>query len=100
MGITRAWPQAFRIDGAMQTVSTTASSAATTNPVDTQTRYVRLYATQDCHVTSGSGTPTASTANLFLPAGQPEYFKVNPGERVAAIRSTLDGTLYVSEMTS
>lgn len=41
-----------------------------------------------------------TTANGFpLASGTAEYFKVNPGERVAAILASGTGTIVVSEMT-
>jgi hypothetical protein len=35
---------------------------------------------------------------MYLPANQVEYFLVTGGEKVAAIRASADGTLYVTEM--
>ena len=52
--------------------------------------YVRVIADADCHILFGS-SPTATSSSIFIPADQPEIFKVNPGEKVAAI-----GTANVS----
>lgn len=87
---------AFR-PGSTQSAAFTSSSAAISNAVGANTRVVRLVATTDCFVAFGSA-PTATTSGLFLPAGVPEYFRVDSGDKVAAIRSTSDGTLYVTEM--
>lgn len=58
---------------------------------------VRLFATQDCYVRI-SLNPTASNSNsLFLPGGIVEYFGVSPLHKIAAIRSSADGVLYITE---
>ncbi len=75
------------------------STAADLNP---NTIVVRLMATVDCYVAIGpSGSVSATTASMYLPALSPEYFRVNQnaGLRVAA-RGVLGlGTLNVTEMT-
>jgi len=53
--------------------------------------------TTSCHVSVGS-SPTATTCDAKLAAHAPEYFVVTPGQKVAAIRTTTSGTLYVSEV--
>lgn len=80
-----------------QTVSYTGSSAATGSVVNS--RIVRLVSTTDCHIAIAP-SPTATTSDMFLPSGAPEYFVVQGegNDKVAAIRSSSDGTLYVTEM--
>jgi hypothetical protein len=34
-----------------------------------------------------------------MPANEPEYFAVEHGHKIAAIRATADGVLHVTEMT-
>ena len=58
------------------------------------TLYVRICADADCHILFGS-SPTATSSSIFIPADQPEIFKVNPGEKVAAIGSA---NVSVSEL--
>ena len=58
------------------------------------TYYVRICADADCHILFGS-SPTAASSSIFIPADQPEIFKVNPGEKVAAIGSA---NVSVSEL--
>ena len=58
------------------------------------TYYVRICADADCHILFGSN-PTATSSSIFIPADQPEIFKVNPGEKVAAIGSA---NVSVSEL--
>jgi len=81
-----------------QTAAFTASSAAITNAVGSQVNKVRLLATQNCHIAFGA-SPTATTSDFYLPSGVVEYFTIKPGQKVAAIRNSADGTLYVTEMT-
>lgn len=91
--------QAMRI-GTTQTISITGSSAATANAFSKNTIIVRLVATQPCFVTISTGTPTATTSGLYLPAGIPEYFGVNGYEtlKAAALAESASGTLYITEM--
>lgn len=83
---------------ASQSVAIGATSAQATDAIGAGIRVVRLVATSDCHVKIGSN-PTATTADLFLPAGCVEWLIAHPGQKVAAIQSSASGTLYVSEMT-
>lgn len=83
--------------GTAQKVSYTASSAVG-SAFGTGTRIVRVYATTDCHIRFGT-TPTAVTTDTFIPAGVPEYFAVNAGVKIAAVRNSASGDLYVTEDT-
>ena len=91
--------QAMRI-GVTQSVTVGLSSAATANALSKNTIIVRLVSTSDCFVKIATGTPTATPADMFLPAGVPEYIGVDGFTtlKVAAIQSTAGGTLYVTEM--
>jgi hypothetical protein len=57
---------------------------------------VRLLATTDCHISFDGSA--ATTNDLRLPAGIAEYFKVNTGSTIRAIKNTTAGTLYISRM--
>ena len=83
--------------GGTQSASFTGTSAAISTAVGTQTRRVLVYADQDCHIQFAK-TPVATTADTFLAATTQIMLGINPGEKVAAIRATADGTLYVSEL--
>ena len=48
------------------------------------TRFVRVLADADTCIRGGSN-PTAVTTDLRLSSGVPEYFGVNPGDKIAAI---------------
>jgi hypothetical protein len=65
-----------------------------------QTTVVRIVATTNCNIRFGAN-PTATVANLYLPAGVVEYFRVTPGDKVAVIKFTGSsaGSLFVTEMT-
>lgn len=77
--------------------STSAQSAAFGN----NTHDIRLVSTTDCHINIGNNPTAAATDNngYLLPAGVVEYFHVTPGQKVAVIRNSADGTLSVAEMT-
>lgn len=49
-----------------------------------QTRFVRLVCDVQCSVAFGAN-PTATTSNMVLPAGLPEYFGVIAGQKVSVI---------------
>lgn len=60
---------------------------------------VRLVATQDCHVSFGLN-PTATAGHMFMPAGSVEYFKISENlTKIAVIRSTSNGYLYITKMS-
>ncbi len=75
----------------------TVASAAITNPVGATVRLVRVWCTQDCHVAVGI-TPVATTADMPVTAKVETYIPVNGGDKLAAIRMTADGTMYVTEL--
>ena len=59
---------------------------------------VRLVCTSHCFVAIDSTPDATAATGTFIPALVPEYFSVFAGERVAAIRATADGTIYIQEM--
>lgn len=69
---------------------TSAQSTAVTS------RFVRIVATEDCYYIIGAD-PTAVTngASAFLPAGVCEVVRIEPGQKIAAIRSTTNGTMNI-----
>tara|TARA_R100001369_G_scaffold5633_3_gene15656 strand:+ start:10 stop:294 length:285 start_codon:yes stop_codon:yes gene_type:complete len=73
---------------------TSDGTSAQSTAFDTQTRYVRIASTADIYILFGANPTAVATANsstIFIPADQPEIFKVSPGEKVAFI-----GTAEVS----
>ena len=86
--------------GTTQKVSPSGSSAATGNAFGSQTEYVRIAATADIYILFGANPTAVSTAGsstIFVPADEPEIFKVSPGEKVAVIGSA---EVSVTEMSA
>ena len=65
------------------TMAGTAASIAS-SAFGSQSEYVRIASSADFHIIFG-GSPTATASHIFIPADQPEIFKVSPGEKVAAL---------------
>ncbi len=78
--------------------SQTVSYDATTQSAafNTKTHMVRLRATTDCYIAFGAN-PTATSSTHFLAAGETQDFAVFGGDKVAAIKSSVAGSLFVSE---
>ena len=87
--------QALR-PGTAQTVVIGAASIASA-PFGADTTVIRVVATVPCFFALGSA-PVATAAAHHLTADAPEYFRVVPGEALAAIRADGDGALHISEM--
>lgn len=75
---------------------TTASAQAPN--FDQYTHTVRIAPTAACFYRTGTGALTATTADAYLAAGVVEYIDVNPGDGIAALRSTADGNLSIVPM--
>jgi len=71
-------------------------TAGTYGPCSSQTYKVRVLVTTDAWVTFDGTTPS-NTAGAYVPALEPEYFTVTPGQSVKAVNVSAGGTLYVSE---
>lgn len=72
----------------------TAQSAA----LGARTSLVRLTPTTDCHVKIGANpVAIADGTCLFLKAGVIEYVGVNPGDKIAAIKDSAGGNLFITE---
>lgn len=84
-----------------QTVTTGATSAATTNPISAGVNVVRLIVTGNpCFVKFGPSTGAATTSDMFLAVSTtPEYFSIRAGDYVHAIQSGGAGSLKVTELT-
>jgi hypothetical protein len=87
----------FRL-GSTQTVAFTSTSVAQTTALQAGTNVVRVISSTNCHIKIAKD-PTATTSDAKLPPGVPEYFAVTAGQKVAAIRTTTSGTLYVTEVS-
>ena len=87
----------FRL-GSTQTVPFTSTSATHSTAFQAGTNVVRVIASTQCHIKIAKD-PTALTIDAKLPANVESYLVVTPGEKVAAIRTTTSGTLWVSEVS-
>ncbi len=59
---------------------------------------IRVVSTTACYITIGDGV-TADTADVYLPADQPEYFKAEDGtDVVSAVQVSNAGTIHVTDM--
>ena len=85
--------------GSTSTVSVSGTSAQSSAiSVEAKSHaLVRVVSTTNCHLAFGNN-PTATTSNLLLPAFTVEYFKMNTGDKIAAIQNSASGTLYISPM--
>lgn len=78
-------------------IAVSAASAAA-GPVGAQTYAVRLASPVSCYVAVGS-TAATSTA-VYLPANEPAFAVLTPGQYVSAISiGTSTGTMSVTELT-
>ena len=96
-----------RDSGTTQTIAYD-STTPITNAFGTQTRQVRVVSNSACHIHfyDSTGSATATTSDPFLPANWIDYYTVNPGQKISAIKAATNGlvtatagTLWVTEMT-
>lgn len=74
-------PQVPPVAGQVVTFTTTTQSSA----LNAATTFVRVVADADCHL-EVAANPTATTSSVIkLTAGQPEYFGVTAGHKIAAV---------------
>lgn len=85
-------------EGTTQTVAVSSASAPTTNAFKKGVSIVRVFVTKAAFVTVGA-SPTADNTKIYLPDNGEIYLGVNPDgtDKIAAIRSSADGTMYVTE---
>lgn len=93
----------YRQSGA-QTVAI-ASTTDRSTAFNSVTRVIEIRSTVDCFIEQGDGTITATATDHFLPAEETRLVALggdNPTilqyTHIAVIRSSSDGTLYISEM--
>lgn len=81
------------------TVSIGAASVEADLPTlftDSASKAWRLQSTVGCHIRTEAGN--ATTSDMPLAADMPEVFEFSPADDFRLIRSTTDGTLYITEM--
>ena len=84
--------------GTTQTASYSTNTEITNTVGGTGETVVRLVCTTNCHFDCTEATPTATTADPFLPALVVEYLRVNNANRCSFIQASTAGTAYVTEM--
>ena len=96
----RTFDSTLRWRGQSDYVSVTATSAQS-GAFNAHTHEIRVVSTTNCHINIGVSPTAAATDDngFYLPAGVVEYFHVSPGEILAVIRDSADGTLCIAEMT-
>lgn len=82
--------------GTNQVVAYTGTAGTISNAVGSQTRVVRVVTTTAAYAAIGT---SATTTDVYMPAGVPEYFLVTPGEKISAVQVSSGGNLHVTEMT-
>ena len=85
------------------TISITGTTARTSSAFNTNTRAIEVYSDTDCYIQTGDNTIEATTSDHFLPAEHSRVYSIG-GDRltqhthIAAIRKSINGTLYISEL--
>lgn len=75
------------------------AASVQTGPFDEGVSILRFFSTKDCWLAFGSN-PTAipeDAGSMFMPGGVVEYFEINSNEKLAVIRNSDDGKLYITE---
>ena len=83
------------------TMAGTAASIAS-SAFGSQTEYVRIASDADIYILFGANPTAVATANsstIFIPADQPEIFKVSPREKVAALGGN-NAIISITEMSA
>jgi len=83
--------------GVLQSVSYD-SSTPSTNAVTAGTRLVQIITTTAAYVATGAA-PTATSANLLVPALTPTVIPVADGDKVAALKLASAGVMVVREIS-
>jgi hypothetical protein len=84
--------------GTHQSAAYTGTAGTITNVVGAGTFKVRVVVTSAAYV-KVDNSPTATAADVYVPADSPEYFTVTPGQKVSAIQVVSGGTLHVTEVS-
>ncbi len=78
---------AFTPELTHQTVAIGGSSAQS-NAFSSSTQLIRVECDSICSVQIGGTNPTATATSMRMAAGVPEYFIVQPGQKIAVISNT------------
>ena len=87
----------FRPSGVNEVVAFDASAASAA--IAAECFMVEVVASQNCYI-SIEAAPTATATNgMYIVKDWPYFVKVTPGEKIAAIKVTTAGSLYISQLT-
>ena len=89
----------YRPAGVTQTISTSGTSAQTSNAISDQIYAATITSSEDAYITFGANPTSTATNGYYLLKDWPVEFQIRPGEKVAAIQVSTGGTVYVSELT-
>ena len=88
----------FRPSGVNEVVAFDASAAMAT-AVAAECFMVEVVASENCYISIESA-PTATAVNgMYIVKDWPYFVKVTPGEKIAAIKVTTAGNLFISQLT-
>ena len=88
----------MRYSGTAQNVTTSGTSAATTNVVSADTHFVRIICTSDAWMTVAA-VPVATTGDMYLALDVETYMRVVPNvDKLAFIQDSGAGTCNVAEL--
>lgn len=83
--------------GSHQSAAYTTAAGTISTAIGLGVQKVRVVTTSAAYIKI-SESPTATSSDVYMPADAPEYFTVNPGQKVSAIRVSADGTLHVTSI--
>jgi hypothetical protein len=87
----------FRPSGVNEVVAFDASAASAA--IAAECFMVEVVASQNCYI-SIEAAPVATAVNgMYIVKDWPYFVKVTPGEKIAAIKVTTAGSLYISQLT-
>lgn len=78
-----------------QSAAYTGTAGTITNAIADQVTKIRVVCTSAAYVKVGN-SPTATSADVYMPADGVEYFTVTAGMKVSAIQVSAGGTLHVT----
>lgn len=96
---------AFRLrEGGAHSIAFTDTAARNSTAFDSDTKVISLYATMPVYLKLGDSSVTATTSDHYFPAGIYYDVAIAGGSAkgphnayISALRTTEDGTLYISE---
>ena len=80
--------------GTVEVVAYTGTHGVMATAIEAQTYAVRVVCTTASHIKFGAA-PTATTSDIYMPAGVPEYFVVTPGQKISAVQVSAGGNMHV-----